>query len=255
MNILYRARMMGIALTLSILTGCASTAIEPFAAEPETWNSEAEIIVGLSFPEFPQPNAYFPGADCLLCLAAAKGANMSLTSQAKGFSTDALSELKNEVINEIEKRGAKVVVIEEPLEINKLPKRKTEDPKGTRKDFSSYKEKFNISHLLILNIGASGISRAYSSYIPTGEPFAFVNGSSVMINLEDQSYEWYMPFSERKAADGEWKEPPTFPGLTNAYYHAQEAAKERVLTVMEATEAEQSSDVASSQSLSADAAK
>jgi hypothetical protein len=56
-----------------------------------------------------------------------------------------------------------------------------------------------------------------------------VRGTAYLVNLNTQTYEWYAPINAQKATDKKWDEPPTFPGLTNAYYQAVEAARDSVL--------------------------
>ena len=72
------------------------------------------------------------------------------------------------------------------------------------------------------------MSRPYSAYVPTGEPKAIVSGSVYLVNLSTNTYEWLMPFSVDKSAEGAWDEPPKFPGLTNAYFQVLEMVADRI---------------------------
>ena len=88
---------------------------------------------------------------------------------------------------------------------------------------------YGIDHLLLVETGGMGFERPFSAYVPTAEPRAWVAGSVTMIKLPENRLEWYEPVQIRKSADGAWDEPPSFPGLTSAYYQAIEEFKDRVL--------------------------
>jgi hypothetical protein len=71
-----------------------------------------------------------------------------------------------------------------------------------------------------------GIHRNYASYVPTGAPHSTIQGVGYIVNLKDNSLEWYQPVTIKKFTDQNWDEPPKFPALTNAYYQAIEMAKD-----------------------------
>lgn len=50
-----------------------------------------------------------------------------------------------------------------------------------------------------------------------------------MVDVDTNAYHWYLPINLHLSAEGEWKEPPTFPGLTNAYYQVLEKLRDMVL--------------------------
>ena len=95
------------------------------------------------------------------------------------------------------------------------------------KDYASLREKFQADKLVVINVNEIGFSRTYSSYVPTSGPQAKISGASFMVNLSDNSYEWFAPLSVLKGSE-KWDEPPKFPGLTNAYYQAIEQAKDDI---------------------------
>ena len=79
----------------------------------------------------------------------------------------------------------------------------------------------------MIDITALGFTRTYSAYIPTSDPKALLRGAGYIVNLNNNTYEWYMPVIITKSADKNWDEPTKFPGLTNAYFHALELGKDR----------------------------
>ena len=49
-----------------------------------------------------------------------------------------------------------------------------------------------------------------------------------MSDLSTNTYTLYQKIDIYKNAEGEWKEPPSFPGITNAYYQALEQVKDEI---------------------------
>lgn len=86
------------------------------------------------------------------------------------------------------------------------------------KNFRPLAEKLGADKLLVVNIHSQGVLRPYSSYIPVDVPKAHVSGTAYMVDLKTNTYIWYTTVSTAKPAEGAWNEPPSFPGLTNAYY-------------------------------------
>lgn len=176
----------------------------------------------------PTVDTTFPGAACLLCLAAASIANSGLTTYTKTLPSDDLAALKIQVADALRKKGARVTMIGK-LDINALPDSAKAAPNFARKDFTSLKSKYNVDKLLVIDISMAGIERNYASYIPAGDPKAKVAGSSYIVNLNDNAFEWYLPLNVMKASDGKWDEAPKYPGLTNAYYQVVELTKDQLL--------------------------
>ncbi|KPF68805.1 hypothetical protein IP84_09005 [beta proteobacterium AAP99] len=176
----------------------------------------------------PKPDTSLPGASCLLCIAVASAANSSLTAHTKTLGVEDLPDLKKMVADRIRASGAEVVVIEETLDISTLADSTASGPNMPRKNFAPLKQKFNVDRLLVLNIAALGFERTYSAYVPTSEPKAMVRGSGFLVNLSNNTYEWFLPLNVLRAAEGKWDEPPKFPGLTNAYFQAIELGKDEL---------------------------
>jgi hypothetical protein len=86
-----------------------------------------------------------------------------------------------------------------------------------------------VDRLLVIDITTLGVMRPYSAYVPTGAPRGILEGRGYLVNLSNNSYEWYQRVQVYRAADGQWDEPPKFPGLTNAYYQVIELGKDDFL--------------------------
>lgn len=216
-----------IALSAALLAlgGCATKPQEPVVFAP-TKITDPAIRIGVAMGPLPKVDTYFPGADCLLCLAAASIANSSLTTHTQKLPSTDLANVKNEIADLLKKKGVKVRVITDALVVSDLPPFKTDAPNFARKDFTSLKAKYDVDKLIVITIGTLGMWRPYSAYFPTSAPKAAVTGAGVMVNLTDNSYDWFEPIAIYRTADGAWDESPNFPGLTNSYYQAIETAKD-----------------------------
>ena len=210
------------------LGGCVTPPQLPVNLAQDSLNAQTGRL-GVAMASLPKVDTEFPGASCLLCLATASVANSSLTSHANTLPYEDLPKLKNEVANLIRKKKTDVIVIPEDLKISDLADYGTAGPNIARKDFSPLKQKYKIDKLLVIDITALGFIRTYSAYIPTSDPKSLLRGAGYIVNLTNNTYEWYLPVVISKSADKNWDEPPKFPGLTNAYFQGLETGKDRLL--------------------------
>jgi hypothetical protein len=185
--------------------------------------------VGVLMTTLPKVDTEFPGAGCLLCLAVANGAHSALSKQVQGFSTAELKPLPADLVALLKKQGLDAVLIDEPVTLADLPDLGASDPVNkSRKSFAALKQKHQLARLLVVNFSALGVWRSYSAYVPTDVPKAILNGSASLIELNNHTLEWYLPLALSRAAEGAWDEPPTFPGLSNAYYQVLETGMDTI---------------------------
>tara|TARA_B100000767_G_C19752295_1_gene531327 strand:- start:1233 stop:1946 length:714 start_codon:yes stop_codon:yes gene_type:complete len=229
-----KAKLFAISVLLLTLIGCASP--QPLVALNNDIIRNTDNRIGVAMNAFPEAGLRLPGADCLLCLAVAFGANSELNTHAKTLPTDDLDDLKNAVGDVLESQGKNVVVIEDDLDIDKLAKTKSLGEGFSKKDFSEFADKYHIDHMIVIDIDFIGLTRPYSSYIPTGQPQATVHGRVSMVNLETNKFNWYLPIASYLSADGEWDEPTEFPNLTNAYYQVIENIRDMLLAPLDEAE-------------------
>ncbi len=208
-----------------LLAGCASKPQLPVSLNKDAVGTQAGRI-GVIMTKLPKLDTQTPGADCLLCLATASMMNASLTSHARTLPYEDLPSLKQEMAELLRMKGSKVVVLEDALDAEALPNREGEAPNLARKDFSSLQQKYNVDRLLVVDITGLGFVRTYSAYIPTSDPKAMLKGTGFMVDLKTNTYDWYQPVSVTRSADQQWDEPPTYPGLTNAYFQTLELGKD-----------------------------
>jgi len=191
--------------------------------------SQPKARVGVAMTALPKHTTQVPGAGCLLCLAAAAGANSDLSAYSKTLSNENLPKLKEDIAELLKKNGIDTVVIPDEIQLSDLPKHKTKGVNIAVKNFSSLRQKYGIDKLLLIDITALGFMRTYSAYFPTSDPNAFFAGTGYIVDLNSNVYEWYQPMAITKSAEAEWKEPPSYPGLTNAYFQALEMGRDELL--------------------------
>ncbi len=214
---------------LALLTGCASTPPQAPLSISKDFYSNKSTKIGIVMPPLPVVDTQFPGADCLLCLGVASLSNRSLTTHIQTLTHEDLPLLKGSVAKLFKDKGYQVTVLEDRLDFGALPKFSKPGPNIAQHDYSTIKAKYGIDKLLVITFNQIGVYRQYSNYIAAGDPKAVVSGFGYIVDLSSNGYEWYFPISVQKSADTKWDEPPKFPGLTNAYYQAIEAAKDSVL--------------------------
>lgn len=223
-----------VVITLSaLLVACVGTPQQPVAISESFWQG-SEKKVGIVMSAIPTADVHLPGAACLLCIAVAEAANSSISKQVESFSTDSLDELPSVLGETLDKKQIPFVFIEEPVEVTSLPKFSSKEANIAKRNFSEYKSKYNITHLLVVDIQQVGIIRNYANYVATSDPQGVFQASSYLVDLANNAYTWYKPVAIRKSVADGWDEPPAFPGLTNAYYQAIELGKESIITPLAA---------------------
>ena len=210
---------------LALMAGCASKPQAPMALSAEMAPGKSGRI-GVAMTPSPKVSTSFPGASCLLCIAAASVANSSLTSYVETLPPEDLAALKTRIAAALQKKGVDAVVIPDDIKPDSFPSASAKGPSLAEKDFSSLRAKYKIDKLVLIDVTTLGVERSYSAYVPTGDPKAVLRGTGFLVNLSTQAYEWYLPVNVLKSADGKWDEGPKFPGLTNAYYQALEIGKD-----------------------------
>ena len=219
-TILYRAA--GLLMVLA-LAACATKPQQPVSLSDAPLHASGGRI-GVAVTPMPKVDFTYPGANCLLCMAAASVGNSALIEYTRTLGTEDLATLQADLVQALRARGWTAVAIEEPVDLKALPDRKEENKPA--KDFTGFAKRYDIDTLYVAQINAVGISRTYAAYIPTSDPKGVVSGLGYIVDLKDNSYRWYSAVDVQKSADGAWDEPPKYPGLTNAYFQALELAKD-----------------------------
>lgn len=218
-------------LCFLFFVGCASIPPQHPVAFSKNL-AQADNTIAISIGEVPSVAITYPGADCLLCIGVAAVANSGVSGEVKKLNSDDLKPLGAQLISALEESGHAVKVLDKDFKVKKLKKFESTEANAARKDYRSLKDELQASHLLVMNFEYVGVKRDYASYVPTGEPYAIVHGLAYLINLTSNVYEWYLPIQQRHSPGQEWNEPPSYPGVINAYYQAVETTKEQVLSAI-----------------------
>jgi hypothetical protein len=224
----FRSSAFLLAAAAIFLSGCATKPQLPVDLAPAALKSGNQRI-GVAMTQLPKVDVHLPGANCLLCLMTATVANSGLSKHASSLALEDLSGLKHKAAAALRQNGANTIVINEPLDIKALLDDNANTPNAAKKNFAPLKQKYGIDMLLVIDINAVGFERMYSAYFPTSDPKGLLRGTGYLVNLNTNTYEWYLPVYIAKSADGKWDEPTAFPGLTNAYYQALEMGKDAFL--------------------------
>lgn len=215
---------------LAILTvGCVSVPQASIPLNKSAVTQQGEKV-GIAMMSVPKVDTFLPGAGCLLCLAVASAANSSLTKYANSLPYEGVDKLTDTIAQKLKSQGVEVVMIPETINVGKLAafnRGKAVDV--APKNFQPLRNKYHVDRLMIIDIQGIGFMRTYSSYVPTSDPKAYLNGAGYIVNLSSNVYEWYLPVNILKSTEGAWDEPPQFPGLTNAYFQTLEVAKDNFL--------------------------
>jgi hypothetical protein len=216
------------AVCLAALAGCVTPPQTPVALAKDALDP-ASGSLAVAMPYIAKPAVDFSSAGCLLCLMAASAANSELSKHADKLTYEDLSKLRNELVAALRKKGVNATPTDNVVDVRGLPAYKTEAANVARQDFTGFRSKVQADKLLVVSITSLGFVRAYSAYFPVGAPQATLKGAVFIVNLKNNSYEYYQPLSFLKASDGAWDEPPAFPGLTNAYYQVIELGRDAIL--------------------------
>jgi hypothetical protein len=226
MNGFRRLLLLGLILFVS---GCA-TVQQPIAMSTDAVPTAS--TVGVAMTALPATDLLLPGADCLLCIATAVATNSSLNSYAKTLPREDVAAFKEDIAVALRSWGAQVTVVPEDLPLATLNRTSGSAPNTAELDFAALRGKYKVDRLLVVQVDALGMVRPYAAYIPSGPPKALLRGRAFLVNLSNNLYEWYKPFDLQKAAEGQWNEPPKFPGLTNAYFQVIELGREDLVKTL-----------------------
>jgi hypothetical protein len=166
----------------------------------------------------------------------AAAANSSLSKQIDSLKPEGIAELSKKATDLLISHHAEAVQIgANQLDLSKLASIESKS-KGTNKaakNFAPLGKKFGITHLLVIKVDYIGAERPYSAYIPVGPPVTVLRGTSYLVSLDQNTYEFYNPVNSIRSADSNWDEPPSYPGMTNAFYQALENGKDQLLAPLQ----------------------
>lgn len=216
-----------------LVIGCAPAPIKPVPLEAQFYEQKTHKV-GVYLDTLPNVNTFFPGAGCLLCLAAAEVANSDVTEHVKTFSVEDIKSIAADVEMALKSKDLKPIVVTSPINWDKLEDFKAPDElkQYARKDLRSLKQSLGVDKMVLIDINQVGVIRSYSSYIPTSDPMGYLYGEVAIVDLTDNSYNMYQSVNIKTAVVGEWDEPKNFPGITTAFYESINTLKQKVMSLL-----------------------
>lgn len=205
------------------LAGCGTTPVKTVSLS-DNYYEEPQVLAVYFDPIPPQAKMTLPGAGCLLCLAVAHAANASVSDHVKTLPTSEFSDVVESVQASLQDRNVKIQQVPS-LPFSRLPRFRGISDTYAERDHRILKNMIEADHLLVMRVRHVGVERTYANYVATSSPQGTVLGELYIVDLTDNQYHLYLPIEFRVPVNGEWDEPPTFPGITMAYYEAIERAK------------------------------
>jgi hypothetical protein len=219
---------LSIPVVILLVTACAGAPVHYASLSEEVVTGKAGKV-GVIMTAVPRPDTSFPGASCLLCLAAAATANSTLTGYTHTLSTAEVTAYRATVVKAMRADGADAIEITEVLDFKKLPDVKTPVPDAPKKDFKNLKATYGVDELVVIDVTSLGVERHYAAYISNADPNGYINGNIFIVDLASNAYRWQLSLHSTKQTEGKWDEPPSFPAVTNAYFEAIEHGKDQIL--------------------------
>lgn len=224
----FHHRGLAVLLAAFLLSGCVTTPQEPISLQAGFYD-KPERTVGVYVHELPKPTTTLVGAGCLLCIALAKSNNSELSTHLEAIELSELDDLAQQIADRISRQGLEVRIIDGPVDREALPDFKAGEGNFPRKDYRELRETLAVESAVFVFLDKLGAFRPYNGYIPTSDPVGYVGGEVFIVDLDSNAYQAYEPIDIQVAVDGEWKEPPAYPGVTSAFYQAVEETRDRVL--------------------------
>lgn len=217
-----------LAMIIVAITGCAGTPQKPIALSQHFYSSNDNKVIGIYMDELPKADTHIVGAACLLCYGIASLANSSLTSHIQTLSTTDMIGIDKTIAKLVSERGVTTNIINNAINLEELKKFSSKEKDFAKQDYRPLRASLGVYKLIVVDVAKIGAYRPYSGYIPTGDPAGVVTGKTYTIDLATNKYELYEDIDIKVNSQGEWDEPPSFPGISNAYYQAIEMAKEKI---------------------------
>jgi hypothetical protein len=219
--------------SILLLMGCATTPQPSVPLVDAYWES-SDQKVGVYVQSVEKPEFYMEGDVRLLDFAVNSATMSSLKKHLAGLDVSDYESLREQINKRFLDQGKSVTLLIDHQKIEDFPT--FEDPNKedaiyySAKDYSSLKKKYMVDQLLVIVPKRVGVARPYYGFMPMGDPRAVFEVHGELVDLETNQLLWYADVLRANYSSGKWDEPPTYPGLTNSFYAALEAAKQEVLT-------------------------
>lgn len=225
-----RVNLLLIVLVLLFLGGCATAPQPEVRLSSQYWESSSKTV-GLFVAPIGEPQLYMEGDVRLLDYAINAAVMSPVTGHFGKLDLSDFEALRDEIAAHFRDQGVQVVLVDEIQRdgLSDFADPNKEDADYfARKDYTKLADKYGIDQLLLIETQRVGVARPYQGFLPMGEPRAVFELQGQLIDMRDNRLLWYADVQHQQFASGSWDEPPAYPGLTNGFYAALEAAKQHV---------------------------
>lgn len=180
--------MMSLLITLA---GCAKT--PNVALDPAFWHATSPKTVVLTLAPAPKPELDRKGPQAVAGLVSSRVATARFAWYLRKYKAPDMAAVQAQWVN--------------ILQQNHIPAHLD----GTVSQSNIYNQQ-----RLILTIKKLGAQRKYFGLFPTGAPIAFCVAEGTLIDGADQRVLWQFDTRQEVQVEGNWDQPPTYPGFTAA---------------------------------------
>ncbi|RLK33794.1 hypothetical protein [Cupriavidus plantarum] len=210
-----RIKAAALLLGASILAGCA-TVQKPIPATSALFNNK-EKTVAVAIEKLPEPGQRMLGNQGLLDVAINRANAAAIVERLQRQDFTMVSSLPEDFRKGLESRQMKVVMIQEPLVTEDMPKFVEGSGDGVAlRDYRPFAKKYNADKLLLITARALGTKRTYYGFIPTEPPQAYIALRGQLVDLSTNRLEWYEDVETIVAANGDWDQSPDYENLMRA---------------------------------------
>lgn len=197
-----------------VLSGCVGKNVE---LRPDFWsNSEKKIALVLKKP--PVPAVYKVGEQGIIDIAINTAMNSRLSNHLKNTDLSWYSEtMPQSFESRLKEKNFKVSEYEQVDSISKA-------------DYPRFLGKTNSDLLLLIQLQAIGVERRYFGFIPTSDPKGYCSIEGQLIDVKNKNkILWRYAANYSQPVTGRWKQPPTYPNLTQSIETARKVVEKELL--------------------------
>lgn len=227
-------KLLGCGLAGLLVTAC--TAPQPPVALSGDFFQNANARVGLALQHPETPTFSTEGDVRLLDMAIIAAATASLNAHTKTLDLSDFRTVEAELTALLQQKGFAVQGVTPVPDRKQLQSFKDPDPKDTAyyaaKNMTPLASELGVDYLMLIDLYRVGFARPYSGFIPLAPPRAVFDIQGQLVDLRTNRLLWYTGIHKANMTDGNWDEPPGFPGLTNSFYTTLEQAKMEIVEAL-----------------------
>jgi len=205
------------------LAGCGGSKQYRVKAQDEIW-TEKEDVIGVVLTAPDKFGFYAEGTATNLDITIINGLMRKLRAHLASLDTAEVFALDKRAQEKLKEHDLRVVRHEGKIDFDDLKNFTPPDKEVeySLTDLRPLKEEYGYDKILLINFTdyKFGISRPYDGFTATGDPYASLVGIAQIVDLESNRLLWYYVFDISKFVEGDWDQPPEYPGLTQAIYDA-----------------------------------